>query len=100
MIDTAREFVRHPITVLSAFLTSVSSLFSVPFLDPVLAVVWANIGQLFTAASISAFTIVPNVELPYAQLGEALQIVAILLGLAYAGKLGLGVLRDASTKLD
>lgn len=100
MIDRAREFVRHPLTVFSAAATSASALFSVPFLDPVMGVVWANVGQLFTAFSIGAFTIVPNVELPVAQLGEALQITAIILGVAYAGKLGLGVLRDVSAKYD
>lgn len=100
MIQSAKEFVRHPITLVSAFLTSLSGLFPVPLLDPLFGVVWANIGQLFTAFSIGAFTIVPNVQLPVAQAGEALQITAIILGIAYAGKLGLGVLRDVSAKLD
>lgn len=99
MIDSLREFARHPVTVLSAGLASASSLFSIPFLDPVLAVVWLNIGKLFTAASISAFTIVPNVELPVAEAGEALQIVAILLGIAYAGKLAYGVAQQATERL-
>lgn len=100
MIDSVRNFVRHPMTVGSAALASASSLFSVPFLDPLMTVVWTNIGQLFTAFSIGAFTVVPNIDLPVAQAGEAIQITALLLGVAYAAKLGLKVGQQAIEKLD
>lgn len=100
MKDSIKDFIQHPATVLSAGLASLSSLFSIPFVDPMLGVVWGNIGQLFTAFSISAFTIVPNIDLPVAEVGQSIQIIAILLGVAYAGKLGYGVLQQVLAKSD
>jgi len=100
MIESTRDIIRHPVTVLTTALASASSLFSLPFIDPLFAVLWGNLAQLFTAASISAFTIAPNIDLPFAAAGEALQITAILLGVAYAGKLLYGVYQETTLKLD
>lgn len=100
MIDSTRDIVRHPATIISAFLTAVSGLFNVPFLDAVLGVLWANVATLFTASSIGAFTVAPNLgDLP-SQAVEAMQVVAILLGIAYGGKLLYGVWQDAEEELD
>jgi len=100
MIDSTRDVIRHPATVFSAALTAVGTLFNVPFLDALLAVVWSNVPTLFTVSSIGAFTVAPNLgDLP-GQFVEAMQVVAILLGIAYAGKLLYGVWRDAEQRLD
>jgi len=98
MISKFEDIVTHPVTVVSAALTSVSHLFAVPFLDAMLAVVYANLSTLFTASSVGAFTIVPRLPVP-AWIGETAQVTAILLGLGYAGKLVYGVAKDAQERL-
>lgn len=100
MIESTKDIVRHPATVFSAALTALGTLFNVPFLDALLGVLWANIATLFTASSIGAFTVAPNLgDLP-AQIVEAMQVVAILLGVAYGGKLLYGVWQDVAQKID
>jgi hypothetical protein len=100
MIESTRDIIRHPATVFSAAVAAAGTLFNVPFLDALLGVLWANVPTLFTASSIGAFTVAPNLgDLP-AQVVEAMQVVAILLGVAYGGKLLLGVWRDAEQRLD
>lgn len=100
MIESTRDIIRHPATVFSAALTAASGLFNVPFLDALLGVLWANVATLFTASSIGAFTVAPNLgDLP-GQVVEAMQVVAILLGVMYGGKLLYGVYTDAVQRLD
>lgn len=100
MIDSTRDIVRHPATIVSAVLTAASGLFNVPFLDALFGVLWANLATLFTASSIGAFTVAPNLgDLP-SQIVEAMQIVAILLGVAYGLKLLYGVWQDAEQSLN
>lgn len=100
MKDRLRDIVRHPVTVLSVAVTSASQLFSVPFLDALVAVVWSNIPTLFTASSIGAFTVVPNIPAVPSGVLEALQIAAVLLGIAYGGKLVYGVAKDAQRRFN
>jgi hypothetical protein len=100
MIDSPRDVVRHPATILSAVLTAASGLFNVPFLDALMGVLWANVPTLFTVSSIGAFTVAPNLgDLP-SQVVEAMQVTAILLGVAYGLKLLYGVWTDAEQALD
>ena len=95
-----RDIVRHPVTVLSAGLAGLNGFVSLPFIDALFAVVWSNVPTLFTASSVGAFTIAPNLGGLPAEVTEALQITAILLGLAYAGKLLYGVWTDAEQRFD
>jgi len=100
MITNIRDAARHPATLISAGLTVASQLFHIPFVDALLAVLWSNVPTLFTATSIGAFTVVPNVDGIPAVIGETLQVVAILLALTYGGKLLYGVFLDVKKRID
>ena len=94
-----KDAVSHPLTVFSAAFVSLTQLLGLGWLDAFGAVIWGNLAQIFTAVSIGAFTVVPNVGLPFAFIGQALQFLAVTLGIAYALKLGLGVYEQFETRL-
>lgn len=88
MIDL-KELVRHPATLVTAVLTAAAQLFQIPLIDAFFGVVWGQLGTIFTAMSIISFSVIPNVDLGgLAFAGSTLQSMAIVLAVAYAGKLG------------
>lgn len=100
MIGTLEDLVLHPVTVLSAGAVSLAHVLHLAWLDAFFAVIWGNLAPLFTAVSISAFTVVPNVDLGVlSPLSNTLQVTAIALGVAYAGKLAYGVYKEVQRKL-
>lgn len=100
MITDIRDAAVHPAALVSYLLTVVSQLFHIPFVDALAGVLWSNVPTLFTATSIGAFTVVPNVDGIPAIVGETLQVVALLLAVTYGGKLLYGVVLDAKERID
>lgn len=83
---TPGEIVRHPVTSITVVVSALAQLFQIPVIDAVLGVVWGQMSILFTGTSIFAFTVLPNVAAPEWLSGNV-QILAIVLGVAYGAKL-------------
>lgn len=66
-----------PGTIIAAAVGIVSQVASIPFVDPLVSVILNQSGALFTAASITGFTIAPSVAwLPV----DAIQTLALVAG--------------------
>ena len=93
---TLREVVAHPATLASSAVAVIGGLLNIPFIDALLAVLWAQAGSLFTVLSIGGFTLAPRVAfLPE----EPLTILALLGGGRYGGKLLYGVYQNLDREL-
>jgi len=98
---TVGEIVRHPATALSVVVTSLAQLFQLPVIDAVLGVLWGQLSILFTGTSIFAFTVLPNVDLgAFEWLSGNVQIVAVVLGVAYGLKLLTQVVEKVIAEID
>lgn len=94
------DVVRHPVTVLSGlFVLGVNTLSLGP-IDAVAAVIWTNLASLSTVGAILGFTVLPQLELGrFAAAAEAAKVLALILLVAYALKLLLQFVAEASAKL-
>lgn len=98
LTDKLERGLRHPVTVVSGLVGAFAAV-----LDPNLALavggaLWAQIGTIFTAASIGAFTLaehVPDLE----PIKPALVSIAIVAGGIYLVKLGDRVLDAVENRL-
>ena len=100
-MTSIEEFAKHPVTILTAALGTVSQLFQVPFLDALIATAWSQISVLFTGMSVFAFTVIPNVDLgEWAWLGSAAESAAIVLAIGYGAKLLIQAFGQFDEELD
>jgi len=93
------DALRHPATALTVVVSALAQVFQLPFIDAVLGVLWGQVSVLFTGTSIFAFTVLPNVEAP-AWLASNVQLLAIVLGVAYALKLLSQVFEKITEEVD
>lgn len=98
---TLKQAVTNPVTAVAVVVSAAAQLFQIPLIDAVFGVVWGQLSVLFTGASIFAFTVLPNVELGALEfLSEHVQVIAIVLGIAYGGKLLLQVADKIEDEID
>jgi hypothetical protein len=72
-----RDLIEHPGTIITVAVGVVSQFATLPLVDPLISVILQQSGALFTAASITGFTIAPQVEwLPV----DIIQTLAIVVG--------------------
>jgi Na+/phosphate symporter len=84
MALSTRDVLGHPVTAVTAVLAAAAQLLNLVWLDAAVAVLLANIGTLFTAVSITGFTIVPEIEaLPNAPF----RVLALVIGVIYVAYL-------------
>ena len=96
-----QEAVRHPVTIVSSGLAAASQLFQIPFIDALVAVVWTQASTLFSAISILAFSVFPNVDLGgFAFLTSSVRTLALILAVVYAGKLAYQAYKSFDNRLD
>lgn len=87
MISLER-IIRNPATIFTAALAAASALLQIPFIDALFGVLWSQLSVVFTATSVLGFTVLPNVDLgPLSIVSGPVQGIAVVLALAYAGKL-------------
>lgn len=92
-----KKLLTDPIAVAVTFGIALMHALGLGFIDPLLAVLWANLPNLFTASSIAGLTLAPRVEwLP----SEPLTLLAIVLGALYVLRLLYRVYRDFERSSD
>lgn len=91
-----RDWIRHPTTKALAVVGVFGGLLKLPLLAALWAALWANLGTLFPAISITAWTIAPEVpEIPT----EPVQVVALGLGGLFVAKMLSKVARNAYDRI-
>lgn len=97
---TIRELLKHPITGASGVFAGIATVFQIGAIDALAGVVWTQVATLFTVFSISAFTVLPNVDLgPLSGIGEIATVLALVFGVLYVAKLVRQVGKSAMEKL-
>lgn len=85
---TLSDLLKHPVTGASGAFAGLAAFFQFGAIDALAGVVWAQIATLFTVASISAFTVLPKVDLgPLSGIGEIATVLALVFGVVYVAKL-------------
>lgn len=78
-----KETVLHPVTVGVTAVLGLFQVFQFEIVEVLLTVVWSQVGTLFGAATVAAFTLAPEVDvLPEGTLSA----VALGLGFVFVGK--------------
>lgn len=84
MIQTTKDIIAHPATVLTALLGALAQIASIGVVDALWSTIWGQAGVLFTALSISGLTLGPEIAfIPDALLTQ----LALLAGVIYVAKL-------------
>lgn len=97
---TINELLRHPVTAASGVFTTLAAVFQLGAIDAIAAVVWSQVATLFTVFSISAFTVLPNVNLGVLEpVGEIATVAAMGLGALYVAKLTNQFVQSVKKKL-
>lgn len=76
-----RDYIEHPVALISGFLGAIGLAVKPGIIMAVLMTVWGSAGTIFTASSLFAWTISPNVDAlaPYADIFQTLALLAALL---------------------
>ncbi|MFB6188371.1 MAG: hypothetical protein ABEI57_00665 [Halapricum sp.] len=94
-----REIVTHPASLVAGVLSLAGIAVKPALIHIVWAVVWSQIGSIFTGLSLAAFTILPRIPMP-----SWLQSVgvgaALIAGAIYAAKLLDGVIERVQDQID
>lgn len=93
---TLKEWITHPITVLTGSLGVIGIGIEPALIKGLLAALWATAPTLFTASSITAFSLIPN--LPALQPLRPVA-VALVTGGIYLAKLGDRALEEFQKRL-
>lgn len=93
-----KELLTHPASLLSSGLALIGIAVKPAILHAVFAAVWSSAGTLFTAASIAAFSLVPNIEM-LAPLKPVAVGLALITGAVYLVKLAEKVLDEFQKRL-
>ncbi|WP_311171804.1 hypothetical protein [Halobellus ordinarius] len=95
---TLKDWIKHPITVLTGSLGVIGIGIEPALVKGLLAALWATAPTLFTASSITAFSLIPN--LPTLQpLRPVAVTVALVTGGIYLAKLGDRALEEFQKRL-
>jgi len=94
---TLKELLTQPVTVATSAGLAIAHVLGIGWIDPVITVVLANIPTIFTALSISGFTLAPEVAwLPE----ETLTTLALVAGGIYVLTLVDRVIDQIQTRMD
>lgn len=94
---TLTDFLRHPITGLTALVGTLASTFDLLWVDAVWQFLLASSGQLFQILSLAAFSLAPRTNLLPE---DTLTTAAVAVGLLYVGSLAYGYLDRAEDTFD
>jgi len=90
------EILTHPLTVAASMATAIGQALGIKYVVAVTGVVWAQVSTVFTALSVSAFTLAP--EIPWLP-REPLMAASLIIGGLYVLKLGDRVLDRIEARL-
>ena len=89
------RYLLNPITGVTALLTGLVHTVHIAWLDALAGVVWTQLGTLFPAASITAFSLAPHLPIPQ----EPLIALFLVIGVLYVAKLLSGFIDSVQAKL-
>ena len=89
------RYLLNPITGITALLTGLVHVVQITWLDAVAGVVWGQLGTLFPAASITAFSLVPHLPIPQ----TPFIALTLVVGMLYVAKLLSGFVDAVQAKL-
>lgn len=83
-LENIRYAVGHPLAIAGSAFAAFGWVANIPLLDPFLATIWSNPGPLFTAFSVTTFTIAP--EIAWLPKGP-LTVLTLALGMVFVASL-------------
>ncbi|WP_253737994.1 hypothetical protein [Halohasta salina] len=92
-----KGLIKNPVAWLTGGLGGVF-LFDPTVITALLAALWSSAGTLFTAASVAAFTVIPQVD-ALSSIEETAVAIAVVAGGIYLAKLGYRILDSYTDRL-
>jgi len=79
VVGAVRRFIEHPITIIFAAVNAVSQVAQIPFLDPLLVVLWSYSGEVLAVVTVVYSQLAPEFEwLPQQELWIVFILAAVL----------------------